>query len=251
MRISVLGNSDTTGRLLGPGERSWPELLREQLPVELHEPVEIDSWRFAPYRPDALTYALDLVDGARPDFVVVPLASYWCAYSTVQFSIENRFGGRAARLAARIEATYSRRFEQPGLHGAHRNTLVRRLARRVAGAGTLLTVEQFIDSYSMLIRDLSRREELQVIVLGDHHFDSAIRTTMPAIPAVIARIERAIRPVVAERRLTWGDLETAISAGGRRDEMLLSDGVHMTAEAHQRVAAALAPLLLRLAAAAV
>lgn len=248
MRISVLGNSDTTGRLLEPGEPSWPELLREQLPAELHEPVEVDSWRFAPYRPDALTYALELVDNAKPDFVIVPLASYWCAYSTVQFGIENRFGARAARLAAGIEASYSRRFEHPGPLGAHRNTRLRRLTRRVAGAGTLLSVGQFIESYSMLIRELSRREELQVIVLGDHHFSPGIRTTMPAIRGIIERIERSIRPVVEERRLTWGNLEAAISAGGRRDEMLLDDGVHMTVEAHRRVAAALAPILLRSAA---
>lgn len=244
MRVSVLGNSDTSGRLLAPGERSWPELLREQLSSELREPVEVDSWRFAPYRPDALSYALELVDSASPDFVIVPLASYWCAYSTVQFGIENRFGARAARLAARIEAAYSRRFERPSPHGAHRSTRVRRLVRKLAGAGTLLTVEQFIDSYSALIRDLSRREDLQVIVLGDHHYDSAIRKTMPAIPGLITRIERSIRPIVEERRLAWGDLEAAISAGGRRDEMLLADGVHMTPEAHRRVAGALAPMLL-------
>jgi hypothetical protein len=207
----------------------------------------VDSWRFAPYRPDALSYALELVDGAKPDFVIVPLASYWCAYSTVQFGIENRFGARAARVAAHLEAAYSRRFEKPGPLGAHRSTRIRRLARRMAGAGTLLTVQQFIDSYSTLIRELARREDLQIIVLGDHHFSADIRKTMPAIPVVIARIERSIRPLVEERRLAWGDLEQAISVGGGREEMLLAEGVHMTPEAHRRVAAMLAPVLLRAA----
>jgi lysophospholipase L1-like esterase len=55
------------------------------------------------------------------------------------------------------------------------------------------------------------------------------------------RHESAIRPMVVERELLWADLEQAISTGGRRDEMILSDGVHMTEEAHERVATALLP----------
>ena len=205
----------------------------------------MDSWRFAPYRPDALSYALQLVDEARPDFVIVPLASYWCAYSTVHFGIEKRFGPRAVRLAARLESAYSRSVERPGPIGAHRSTFVRRLARKAAGTGTLLSFDQFVDAFSSLIRELSRREDLQVLVLGDHHFSAAIRRTMPEIPRLVSRIEAAIRPLVEERRLAWGDLERAISAGGRREQMLLEDGVHMTPEAHERVARALAPLLRR------
>ena len=58
----------------------------------------------------------------------------------------------------------------------------------------------------------------------------------------IVGIEHAVRPLVAERELCWGDLEQAISAGGRREEMILSDGVHMTEEAHERVARALLPV---------
>lgn len=242
MRISVLGNSDTTGMLLAPGARVWPALLEERLRESVSEPVVVDSWRFAPYRPGAVRHALDLVKNAQPDVVVLTLASYWCAFGTVRASVEQRFGRRAAMLYSRGEHAYSRHVEgdvQPGKPG---RMIGRRLARRLAGTGTVMSFPQFIDVYASLIRELSQQEQLQVVVLGDHHYTPYIHRMIPSLAGAIVGIEHAIRPLVAERELCWGDLEQAISAGGRREEMILSDGVHMTEEAHERVARALLPV---------
>ena len=90
------------------------------------------------------------------------------------------------------------------------------MTRKIVGTGTLLSVEAFLDIYSSLIRELAKRENLQVLVLGDHHFTAEIRKTMPAISPAIARIESAIRPIVTERLLVWGDLEQAIAGARRR-----------------------------------
>lgn len=241
VRISILGNSDTTGQRLAAGDSPWPELVKDQLSARLGENVTVDSWKFAAYRPGAVDYALHLVDEAEPDVVIVTLASYWCAFSTVQTGIEQRYGQRAARLYTRTERTFARQFERPGM-AATRKRLARRVTRKIVGTGTLLSVEAFLDIYSSLIRELAKRENLQVVVLGDHHFTAEIRKTMPAISPAVARIESAIRPIVTERLLVWGDLEQAI-AGARREELIMSDGVHMTAEAHRRVAEALVPVL--------
>ena len=46
---------------------------------------------------------------------IVTLASYWCAFSTVQTGIEQRYGRRAARLYTRTERTFARQFERPGM----------------------------------------------------------------------------------------------------------------------------------------
>jgi lysophospholipase L1-like esterase len=240
MRIGILGNSDTTGQKLQPGEKPWPELLRERLPDALGAPVTVDSWKFAAYRPGSVEYALELVDAAEPDVVIVTLASYWCAFSTVQSRVEQRLGQRAGKLFNRAERSLTRRLE-PVSPAAGR--LAKRIARRVAGAQTLMTVEQFIDVFSQLIRELSKREAMDVLVLGDHHFTADLREKMPAIASAIRDIERAIRPLVQERRLHWGDLEAAISDGGRREEMILGDHVHMTPEAHERVARGIMPRL--------
>jgi hypothetical protein len=245
MRIGVLGNSDTTGQKLAPGERPWTALLPESLSAELGREVEVDSWKFAAYRPGAIDYALQLVDEAEPDVVIVTLASYWCAFSTVQSRVEQRFGPRAGRAFHRAERAVVRRL-QPVSPAAER--LTKRLARRVAGAQTLMTVEQFVDVFSMLIRELSKRESMEVLVMGDHHFTAELREKMPAIPGAIRDIEAAIKPLVLERRLHWGDVEEAIAAGGRREAMMLpGDHNHMTSEAHARLAGALVPVLARLA----
>ena len=243
MRISILGNSDTTGMFLAPGTSTWPVLLQECLRDTFPEPVEVDSWRFAPYRPRALQHALALVSAAEPDLVVVPLASYWCVFGTVRARVEQRFGARAAVFYARGERAISRHVEGGVRPGKPRATLARRLARRVVGTTTLMSLPEFVGVYGTLIRELALREEMQVLVLGDHHYNARTQRMLPRAGALIVEIERAIRPLVEERKLLWADLEHAISAGDRRDEMILSDGVHMSPEAHQRVAKALLPIV--------
>ncbi len=243
MRISVLGNSDTTGMMLPGGSRTWPVLVEECLPRLISEPVAVDSWRFAPYRPGAVGHALGLVESAQPDVVVLPLASYWCAFGTVTARVAQRLGRRAAVLYARGERAYTRHVEGGIRPGSPRRYTIRRLTRRVVGTGTWMTLPQFVDIYGTLLRELALREDMQVLVLGDHHYNARIHRVIPGMGAAIAEIEGAIRPVVIERKLLWADLEQAISVGGRREEMVLSDGIHMTAEAHQRVATALLPVL--------
>src|SRR6185369_2303634 len=115
------------------------------------------------------------------------------------------------------------------------------------GASPYMSQAAFIEVYSALIRALSQRESLDAIICGDHHFNPAVRARIPAIPATIAAIEAAARPLVLERQFHWADLESAITLGGRRDQMIGFDGVHMTAEAHRRVAAALCPLIAEIA----
>ncbi len=228
--------------LLAPGARAWPALLEERLGDVVSEPVVVDSWRFAPYRPGAVRHALDLVQHAQPDLVVLTLASYWCAFGTVRARIEQLFGQRAALVYSRGERAYSRHIEGGTHPGKPGRSIVRRSARRLVGTRTLMTHAQFVEVYVTLIRELALQEPLQVVVLADHHYTPHVHRMIPALADAISDIENAIRPMVVERELLWGDLERAIGAGGRRDQMILSDGVHMTEEAHERVAIALLPL---------
>ena len=242
MRISVLGNSDTTGIRLGGPERTWPTLLQERLDGTSRG-IAVDNWRWAAYRPGAVDYALALVEEAKPDMVIITLASFWCAFGTVQIRVRERFGRRVADVYRRLERAANRSQADGDGAGKPTNTLSRRLARRLLGTGTLMSVDGFIETYAAVIRQLSRDENLQILILGDHHFTADVRRAMPQIEPAIQRIEAAIRPLVVERHLEWGDLEEAISAGGGRERMILGDGIHMTEEAHRRVADALEPAL--------
>ena len=245
MRVSVLGNSDTTGMFLGANARTWPSLLEERLPALVGEAVTVDNWRFAPYRGGSVAHAGALVEDAEPDLVVITLASYWCGFGTVHARVAQRFGGRAAKLFNRGERAYSQHVTG-GVHaGKTDSPLGRRLARRVIGTQTLMSLPQFVEVYSSVLRDLALREQLQVLVLADHHYTPEIHRMLPRLQETITGIEAAIRPLVTERKFLWGDLEAAISEGGRRGEMILSDGIHMTEEAHERVAAALLPVVAR------
>lgn len=254
MRVSVLGNSDTTGQKLSDRSKSWPLLVQRRLSEQLGREVTVDSWRFAPYRPNAVAYAMDLVNDARPDVVVYPLATYWCAFTTVKSRVEQRFGGRAGRIASRAESAYVRRFERrtspvtPGATQDVRPTIARRLARRVIGAAPILSYERYLDIVSELIRQLARLEDTQVLVMADHHFNETARRTMPQLETTIARVEAAVRPLVEDRRLLWGSVEDALLIGADRDSMIMGDCVHITEEGHERMAAVMVPVLAKLAA---
>jgi hypothetical protein len=235
MRICVLGNSDTVGRHLGAAEKPWPLLVQEALQAEFAENVTVDSWRFAPYRPGALEYALSVVDQTRPDFVILPIASYWCAFTTVERSVEKRFGSRAAQVFALAEALYWRRFGVRGGTGGPGKSFVRSAARRLLGASPVLTISEFVNLYSGVLRELSRREDLQVIVYGDRVFMRALSGAMPGIERVTSRIESALKEVVTERRFRWVELTEVF---GAEEATLVGDGIHMTPDAHARVAEA-------------
>ena len=239
VRISVLGNSDTVGIHLASPDLAWPALVREQLATDLVEPVEVDSWRFAPYRPEAARYALKLVTEAQPDFVVLPIASYWCAFTTVRQNVERRLGARAAAMFSRAENAYATRVERNDGTPGRGRTFLRKAARKTLGTAPVLTVPAFIEVYSELIRELSRREELQVIVYGDRVFSEALRELMPGIGPVIERVEAALKPLTLERRYLWLDLRTAFPGG---QAQLGGDGIHMAPGAHEVIAEALVPL---------
>ena len=232
-----------SGTLFFAGERPWPALIQERLSDGRAEPVVVDNWRWAVYRPGAAEYALKLVEEARPDVVIVTLAAFWCAFATVQIRVEQRFGQRAANLYRRLERTTTRVAEQSDRPGKHTNTLARRTARKLIGMGTLMSVESFVDTAGEVIRKLSQDENLQVLVVAGHHYTADVRRAMPGLEPALQQIRAALRPVVEERRLVWADAEDALRAGGDREHMILGDGIHMTEEAHRRVADALEPVL--------
>lgn len=248
MRISVLGNSDTIGQKLSDRSLSWPVLVQERLAAELGREVTVDSWRFAPYRPGAVEFAMNLIREAQPDVVVYPLAPFWCAFTTVQSRVEQRFGKRIATLTSRAESSYIRRFEAGKAAAAPpRPTISRRLARRVLGAAPVMTFERYIETVSEVVRELARLENTQVLVMADHHYNEAARKIMPNLVRTVERVDAVIEPMVLERRMLWGSVEEALRVGGRRDEMIMADCVHVTAEGHERLADALMPVLRKLA----
>lgn len=243
MRISVLGNSDTTGQTLAPGEQAWVDLIGPRLEAILGEEVTVDSWKFAAYRGGAVEYARSLVDEAEPDFVILTLATYWCAFSTVQFGVERRFGQRAGDIYRRLERFTVKNIERKPSISQPTNHRGRRVARRVLGTGSLLTPSEHYEILSRVIRDLAARENLQVLVFGDHHFSDDLRERMPGMLSAITSVEGRIRTLVEERRLYWGELEPVVAQGARREDQFHPDGVHLTAEAHERFATHLVPLI--------
>ena len=230
MRILILGNSDTAGLRLERGERAWPDLLRELRPADTVEAI-----RFVPMG-GAVAYVGGKAAELEPDFVVIPLAVYVCAVGLVSESVGRRFGRRARSAYLRMERRYdgaTRRKGEPG----RLNRAGQAAARRLLGTAPLAPAESVVAVYSGLLHELARREGTQVVVMGDGHFGREIQRQNPSLPAVIARVQAAIRPVVERHHFSWIDAEAAMAATGRRHESMHDDGVHLSAEGHRIVAA--------------
>ncbi|HXU23319.1 MAG TPA: SGNH/GDSL hydrolase family protein [Tepidiformaceae bacterium] len=246
MHVSVIGHSDSIGLKLEPGEDSWPVLLGKMLSEELNEPVPVDSWRFAAYGPHAVPWAIGKVTAAQPDVVVIMVSSYWCAFGRVSNKVRQRFGQRAERWYLRAEDGFVKHAEREHGTGKPTNTRTRRFMRRVVGVSAYAGLEEVTDVFTTVVRKLAQLEHLQVILVSDHHFTEAVRQANAGILPTLAHFEAVIRPIANEHRFLWLDIEDALKEGGRREEMVLGDGVHLTAEAHARVAAMLMPVVRRI-----
>ncbi|MGH2633719.1 MAG: SGNH/GDSL hydrolase family protein [Tepidiformaceae bacterium] len=243
MHVSVIGHSDSMGLLLRPGEESWPVLLQNGLTAALNEPAQVDSWRFAPYGPRAVSFAIDKVVAAQPDVVILPVASYWCAFGRVANRVRQRYGERAERWYLRAENGFVAHAERDKGPGKPTNTRSRRFVRKVIGVAAYAGQDEVTEVYATIVRRLAQQEHLQMIVMRDHRFTPAVRAANPTIDSTLAHFDAVIRPIADTHLFAWADIEEALNNGGRRDEMIISDGVHVTAEGHARVAAMLLPVL--------
>jgi hypothetical protein len=241
MNVCVLGHSDSIGDLLAPTEDPWPTILARRLSVLAGRPASVAHFKFRPFGPRAVELAIDRVIGCDAEIVIIPLCTYWCGYRVVSASVRRRLGKRAERWYLAGQHSFSRHAE--GARGEHHRHLIRRAVRKVLGTQPLASVEEVTQVYATVFRRLSHDEHVQLVALADHHFTPAGLRSNPGILEAGERIHAAVKGVVDRRRLIWAQTEDAIRAGGRRDEMFMPDGVHLTGEAHRQMAALLERLL--------
>lgn len=174
-----------------------------------------------------------------PDIVCLGVSHYAFTMLTVKSKVTRRWGKRGLNVAKRVEKTFDRLTPGNGL-GKRANRAGRALAKTVVGTAPVSTYDEVVSAYVAVMKRLSRREDIQVVVMGGARLSGTIQTTR--IGSLIARFQTDMMAATADRRFVWFDTEATL-AGPDRESYFLRDGIHRNLKGHRRVADMLLPVL--------
>ena len=200
MHVSVIGHSDSIGLKLAPGKNRGRCCSAKCCRIEFGETVPVDSWRFAAYGPQAVPWAIGKVTAAEPDVVIIMVSSYWCAFGRVSNKVRQQYGERAERWYLRAEDGFVKHAEREHGTGKPTNTRTRRFMRRAVGVAAYAGLEEVTDVFATIVRKLAQLEHLQVVLVSDHHFTTAVREANAGIEPALAHFAAVIRPIANEHR---------------------------------------------------
>lgn len=243
MRILVLGTSSSAGTGLADASRAWPYLVRDELAAARREPVEAEHVIVFPVGDRAVSRAMAAVDRVQPDLLIYSYGAYPCAVATVGARVRRKYGARVHGYFRRIELAFEKWTASPTGSEARINRWGRWLARRVIGADPIATYEEVRDIHVELLRTLSRREGLDVIVFGEPSMGRAIARDNPGANPMLARMRDEVNATARAHHFLVADCTATFDAHPDRDRLFHSDGVHKTVLGHELQAAAVSAAL--------
>lgn len=238
MEILVLGHSGTAGYGVRSRAETWPGMLEEML-RERGFAVSVGSVDLFPVGDGAVEYAMRKVYESSPGVVVLSVNAFPCAVPVVGESVRRRFGGRVERVYRVGERVFE---ASPVGRWRPADRLARRVARRTLGALPLATVEEVGRVYTGIIRELSQREQVEVVAIAESRFGPAVQQRLPGVLAEISRLHAMVRPEVDAHRMTWVDAEDGLE-GQDKSRYYQPDGVHSSVEGARCYATMLAPVV--------
>ncbi len=242
MRVLIFGHSDTAGVGLSDPEQAWPRLLRSLLQGSATEGAATIHRRLNILRPEPLRYVDAELDEHEPDVVVLSLTSVTFGLPLVSVSVRRRFGARVARLYLRFEGTVNGTLA-PAAGRSGANSAARWVARRVLGQGTHMPPGKATEMYAEVLRRISAREGLRVIVISASLLGQTFQQREPWANAQIRAFNGALQKAAEEYRMEWIDFEELLGRSGDHPGCYGPDGVHKSVFGHQHIARELASVL--------
>jgi hypothetical protein len=201
----VIGSSDTSGEALPDPSRAWPQLVGAELAKHIGEPVDIVNLPVVHVGPKAVPRVVNALQKHEPDLVVFAFGAFHFIIGTVGQRVRRRYGERAYRLFRKLEVRFEGMTGDPHGGRARINHAGRWLARRIIGAEPLSTEEEVTAIQLEIMRQLSQRERLVVVVLY----------APPVAPAVDRENKNANKRLAKHRVVMNGE--------GARHHFLIAD----------------------------
>ncbi|MGE0597899.1 MAG: SGNH/GDSL hydrolase family protein [Dehalococcoidia bacterium] len=238
LRILILGQSNTRGVQLADAGTSWPNLVAGALPAMLGSPVSITTRTFFAHVPGSDGYLERELKKHEPDLVILMLTTFSFTSEVLEPGLRRRFGNRAGDLFSGGVNRFDRATRHRGQFAQAMNRTTRRFAKKVFPASPVGSYEVALEGTVSALEILARHEDLAVLAF--HGFvrlpnSSAGRKSPKAV--LVDRFLEEMR--AATRRLHIEFLNLQDIPEVRSDRWYFPDGLHVTPEAHQFIAATL------------
>jgi hypothetical protein len=236
LRILILGQSNSGGVQLVDPIVSWPNLLANGLPEVIGRPVALTMRPFFAHAPGSIEYLDREIARHEPDLVFLMLTTFSFTNPVLAPAVRRRFGDRAGRQFSQLVERMDSATRHRGPIARWANRTVRAGAVAAFRARPVTTYEAALDGTLRALERLARQEDTEVVAF--HGF-----TKLPGprggreAPAT-----RMANDFFREVQVACQRLHVAYLNMQGRPETLdpswyFPDGVHVTAAAHQGVAA--------------
>jgi hypothetical protein len=244
MKLLVLGHSDSEGTRLPNRYDAWPYLVAERYREATNQPMDVvHKLLFA--GPTAAAYVRKQLDAEQPNAVVVATSTYGVVIQLVSNRVNERFGPRAARLAARAERFAQQATYRLGPVASRPLVGARRLTRRIIGTSAALSFDGMIQSYEDCFAVLARAEDVETVILGGAGYTLQHARMNPRLNELQDRSTEEFRRMAGHHHFGFLSHEALLGGRQHKEPYYHPDGVHTGEESNRIVADALAPLLLQ------
>jgi hypothetical protein len=228
----VIGSSDTGGRSLSDPSQAWPNLVAAELGTALGQPVEPVDVPIIWMGPKAVPRALKALDEDQPEVVVFAYGAFHFIIATVEQRVLHRYGKRAHRLYKRLERRFEKSTRSDGAPPKRVNHLGRRIARRIIGVDTPSTREEVTALQSEVLRELSQREGVVVVMLAAPDVPGWMVQDNPRANLLLGAHREHMTQIGVGHHFLIADCVEEFRAAADRDRLSTADGIHKSAEGH-------------------
>jgi len=247
VRICIIGNSASAGAGLPDSTLAWPWEAAREVERATGQEFPLTHVSLLPIGSRFAEIALKKGQDAEPDIVVVVIGSFACAIATVSEQVRHRWGARAHGRFVRMEARFHRATRSTDAVAPGRlNRFGRRLARRVIGTRSLVTVEESAANFSEVLRRFAQLEGPQVVVLCEPSWPGWVDRENKGSRDRYFDLVSRVKATADSLSIPWFDCDAPFDNSPDRDALYAADGIHKTVEGHRVQAGVLSQGLLRL-----
>lgn len=243
VKLLVLGHSDSDGTRLSSYRDAWPYLVQNDLERSLGREVQVVH-RLLFAGPSAAAFVERQVAAEAPDAAILCPSTYGVVVQLVSNRINEAFGPRYARMAARAERTAVRTTYRLGPVASKPLVVARAAARRLIGTRPALTFEAMLQSYADCMAVLAKSENLQTVVLGGAGYTRQHQRLNPLLLDLQAAATREFKRLAEHHHFDWLVHEVIMGGIEAKERFYFADGVHTNEESQRLVADAVTPLVL-------
>jgi lysophospholipase L1-like esterase len=234
-RILIFGQSNTGGVQLGDPQAAWPNLLAAALPELTGRPVDLTVRPFFAHAPGSDAYLERELKKHDPDIVFLMLTTFPFLTRVIEPAVRRRFGERAGDIFHSLSSGLDDSTRNRGRLAGKVNETGRALALRLLPAETITSYGVALEGTSSALRLLARQEHIQAVAVHGVVKLPARRDGKRSEKEVqMWRFLDDVRELAARLHIAFINLQD----GNVPKSWFMPDGLHVTAEAHRAIAAA-------------